>query len=164
MGILTNKRHELFAQYIVQGVGQPQAYVKAGYSGGSQVASCASRLYRNVQIQARIAQLQGNIVQVAVQTAGIDKAWVMARLQENISRSMQAEPVRDSDGNAIGEYAYNASAANRALELIGKELGMFVDRKDITVRKPISEMTEAELLQLYTEARATIEANQHTSH
>ena len=31
---------------------------------------------------------------------------------------------RDANGNPIGQYRYEASAANRALELIGKELGM----------------------------------------
>ena len=30
-----------------------------------------------------------------------------------------------------GEYRYEGSVANRALELLGKEQGMFVDRKEI---------------------------------
>jgi hypothetical protein len=30
-----------------------------------------------------------------------------------------------------GEYVYNGSVANKALELLGKELGMFIDRKEV---------------------------------
>ena len=41
---------------------------------------------------------------------------------------MQAVPVTDREGNETGEYTYQGSVANRALELVGKELGMFHER------------------------------------
>lgn len=44
---------------------------------------------------------------------------------------MAAEPVKDAEGNPVGEYKANLQAANKALELIGKEAGMFIDRKEI---------------------------------
>jgi hypothetical protein len=48
---------------------------------------------------------------------------------------MQAEPVRrktgDGEEEVPGEFVYNGSVANRALELLGKELGMFIDRKEV---------------------------------
>lgn len=62
--------------------------------------------------------------------------WVLDRLRENVERSMQVEPVRDHDGNAIGEYAYQGSVANGALTLIGKHLGMFADRLRVAVDDP----------------------------
>jgi hypothetical protein len=31
----------------------------------------------------------------------------------------------------FGEYSYNGSVANKALELLGKQLGMFIDRKEV---------------------------------
>lgn len=37
----------------------------------------------------------------------------------------------DSDGNPIGEYRYNGSVANKALELLGKHFGMFLDKQGI---------------------------------
>ena len=43
---------------------------------------------------------------------------------------MQHRPVLDAKGKETGIYAYNGQVANRALELIGKELGMFVDRSE----------------------------------
>ena len=62
---------------------------------------------------------------------------------ENVERAMQAERVRrkadegaerktDEGAEEVpGEYVYNGSVANKALELIGKELGMFIDRKEV---------------------------------
>jgi hypothetical protein len=41
-----------------------------------------------------------------------------------------AEPVLDREGNPTGEYTSQASSAIRALELIGKELGMFTGRRE----------------------------------
>jgi hypothetical protein len=41
---------------------------------------------------------------------------------------MQAEPVRDKDGNPTGEYRYDGAVANKALELLGRHLGMFADK------------------------------------
>jgi len=44
---------------------------------------------------------------------------------------MQAEAVLNDDGKPIGQYSYQGSVANRSLELLGKELGMFIDRKEV---------------------------------
>jgi hypothetical protein len=55
----------------------------------------------------------------------LDRAWVLSMLTENAKRSMQVEPVRDREGNPIGQYTYQGAVANKALELLGKELGMF---------------------------------------
>jgi len=51
-------------------------------------------------------------------------------LVENVQRSMQAVAVRDSEGNPI-EYRWSGSVANKALELLGKHLGMFMDKQEI---------------------------------
>jgi hypothetical protein len=44
---------------------------------------------------------------------------------------MTAEQIKDSHGKATGEYRYDGAVANRALELLGKELGMFVDKHEL---------------------------------
>lgn len=61
----------------------------------------------------------------------MDKAWVLSQLVEVVKMGKQAEPVMDSEGNPSGEYKQNLAAANKALELVGKELGMFIDRKEV---------------------------------
>jgi phage terminase small subunit len=44
---------------------------------------------------------------------------------------MQVEAVVDAKGVPTGQYVYNGNVANKALELLGKAQGMFVDRKEI---------------------------------
>ena len=60
----------------------------------------------------------------------VDRAWVMAKLTENVQRAMQVELVQDREGNPTGQYIYQGGVANRALELLGKELGMFQPKPD----------------------------------
>jgi hypothetical protein len=62
----------------------------------------------------------------------VTKAWVMARLKEIVERAMQAVQVLDHDGNPTGEYSYQGNVASKALELLGKEIGMFVGRREAT--------------------------------
>ena len=49
----------------------------------------------------------------------VDKLW------EIVLRSMQTTPVVDSRGHPIGAYTYHPAAATRALELLGRHLGMW---------------------------------------
>ncbi len=123
--MLKNPKHELFAQELAKGATATDAYASAGYRGDR---TAASRLSTNDNIRRRVAELQGK----AADAVGVSLQWVLERLVENVNRAMQAAAVTDGEGNPIGEYQYQGSVANRALELLGKELGMFVDRKEIT--------------------------------
>jgi phage terminase small subunit len=90
--------------------------------------------------------LRGKVTERAVEKAAISKAWVIEKLVENVDRAMQAEPVRRSDGEEVpGAYVYNGSVANKALELIGKELGMFIDRKEVGGPNEFERMSDEEL-------------------
>jgi hypothetical protein len=42
---------------------------------------------------------------------------------------MQAVPHLDHEGNPTGVYTYQGNVANKALELLGRELGMFAQRQ-----------------------------------
>lgn len=133
MPTLSNAKHERFAQGIASGLTQEQAYEQAGYVPDR---SAASRLYANVSIRQRVSEILSPgadlITESVVEGAErvhLTKQWVLDRLIENASRAMQAVPVMSKDG-PTGEYKYDGSVANRSLELLGKELGMFVDRKE----------------------------------
>jgi phage terminase small subunit len=60
---------------------------------------------------------------------------------------MQAEPVTDREGKPTGVYTFNAGGALRALELLGKQRGMFVDRKEVR-SGPLEEVTDDRLREL----------------
>jgi hypothetical protein len=67
------------------------------------------------------------------------------KLIANVERAMQAEPVIDAKGVPTGQYVYNGNVANRALELLGKELSMFVDRKEIGKPGAFDQLDDDEL-------------------
>jgi hypothetical protein len=102
---------------------------------------------------------------LAIKETGLSKAWVLERLRENVERSMQAKPVLDKEGQPTGEYRYEAAAANRALELIGKEIGMFVDRQEVSFEQRIAMMTDEQRLEeagrLAERIRAKLDQHRH---
>lgn len=137
MPVLDNAKHERFAQEIASGKTATDAYVCAGYSGAGASVS-ASRLLKNAAVANRVAELLAEREHIhaqatadAIERTALTKEWVIETLMENVRRAMQATPVRGEDGEERGEYTYQGSVANRSLELLGKELGMFIDRKEV---------------------------------
>jgi phage terminase small subunit len=152
---LKNPKHEHFAQIVSNGESPARAYVLAGYSENG-AAQSANRLLMNAEICSRIAELRkekelmhsASVAQV-VESAGIDKAWVMAKLVRVVELGMQAEIIKDDDGKVIGDGdAQNLAAANKALELIGKEFAMFIDRKEVRTG-PLDDLAHEDLKALY---------------
>ena len=141
MPILANARHERFAQELAAGKTADEAYQNAGFKPNR---GNASTLKANQSIIDRVAELQGRIADGVVLT----KQWVIEKLIENASRALQTVAVLDHEGKPTGEYTYNGNVANRALELLGKERGMFIDRKEVGMPgefKSIEEMNADEL-------------------
>ena len=54
-------------------------------------------------------------------------------------------PVLDAAGNPTGKYVYNGNVANRGLELLGKEQGMFIERKEIGMPGSFDMLDDEEL-------------------
>lgn len=156
MTTLPNAKHERFAQALADGKTQLEAHGIAGYKANRHTGSA---LAREPHISARVSEIlteresiQAKGVAKAIERTAINKAWIIDRLVENVERAMQAEPVY-RDGVATGEYQYAGSVANKALELLGKEVGMFVDRQLVQVGE-FDEMKPDELRDL----RSTVAA------
>jgi phage terminase small subunit len=105
------------------------AAIAAGY-GKAQAASQGSQLLNHPLVGAELAERQAKLRE----KAGIDAEWVVARLRLISDRCVQGEPVTDKDGNATGEWKFDAAGANKATELLGKTLGMFRDKVEVTGR------------------------------
>ncbi len=125
---LKNPKHEVFAQERVRGATQGAAAVEAGYSENT-ARTAGSKIEKSQTVRVRIEELRAladrrRAVQAKRQSEDIidalamDKAWVLDRLRKVFGKAMD-----------MGQLA----AANRALELIGRELWMFVDRKSVTI-------------------------------
>jgi|GEM_PF-920131 phage terminase small subunit len=119
MATLTNPKHERFAQELANGVSASQAYEKAGFRPNRPNAS---RLRHSEHIKQRVAELLAarqrqaeKASEKALRELAIDRRWVLERLVTNATTALE-----NGDG----------SVANRALELIGIEHGMFIKRSE----------------------------------
>ncbi len=106
MPVLPNSKHELFAQARAQGQSAAAAFVSAGYAAND---SNAARLNGNERVRARVEEIQA----AGAERAGLTVDWVLECLRSNHEQAFS-----NKDG----------AVANKALELIGKHLGMFKDR------------------------------------
>jgi hypothetical protein len=143
MPILKNSRWEAFAHRIAAGEPATRAYRASGY-GGSGAEASASRLLKNAKVAPRVEELRQGIVTSAVERSVITKTFVIEQLLTVVKRCMQEKPVTDPSGKPTGEYTFQAMAALRGLELLGKETGMFIDRKRLETRK-LSDLSTEEL-------------------
>jgi phage terminase small subunit len=113
MRILSNPRHERFAQELANGVSATEAYERAGFAR-NRVS--AHRLKQKPNIGERVCELlkqrehiNAQATAKAIEKTALTKQWVIERLM------------------SFAKCADKDAASVRALELLGKELGMFVD-------------------------------------
>jgi len=129
---LPNPKHERFAQELAKGKSADESYTLAGFSPNRGNASVLKHkqniLDRVTEILDERESIHAQATADAIKSTALTKAWVIETLMENVAKAMQAKAMTDDDGNTIGEFQYQGSVANKALELLGKEIGMFVDR------------------------------------
>jgi len=89
----------------------------------------------------------------AIEKAAVNKAWVLQELVEVVKMAKQPEAVMDAKGEPTGVFKQNLPAANQALGLIGKELGMFIDRAEVRTG-PLDGLEHEELRQLHDAIRS----------
>jgi hypothetical protein len=85
MAILSNPRHEQFAQLVAQGSPASKAYILAGYDAGN-ADSCASRLSKHDKVSARINELRTAIAEGQVKLAIREKDQRLQRQQDTWDR------------------------------------------------------------------------------
>lgn len=136
---LTALQSRFVEQYLLDG-NATKAALRAGYSARS-AAALGSRALRNPQVQVALVERR-----MAVATLSeVDSVWVLGRLRVVVERCLQGVPVRERSGQETGEWSFNASGATRALELMGKHLGMFSERVDVQLLRSEAAQVAAEL-------------------
>jgi len=117
---VTPKQQRFVEEYLVD-LNATQAAIRAGYSAKTAM-SAGGRLLRNVVIAKAIAAAHVKLTE----RVGVTQEWVVARLVDNVAHATDPEH-------------FNGNVANRALELLGKHLGMFREVHEHTGKdgKPI---------------------------
>ena len=141
---LTDKQ-QLFADYyLANNCNAKQAYIKAY---GKQTARTAevngAKLLRNSNVSDYVDIRQAEIREKTTVT----QEWIIEKLKTVVSRSLQEQPVMKfdydektmkqetvitDDGVEIGVFTYDSTGANKALELLGKTLGIYKDKKELS--------------------------------
>jgi phage terminase small subunit len=106
-----------------------QAAIRAGYAAKTAEVQ-ASRLLRNVKVQRRVEELKSK----RSQRTNLDGDYVLTRLQTVVDRCMQEAPVMRAgkpvmistpSGALAAAYTFDAVGATRALDLLGRHIGLF---------------------------------------
>lgn len=151
MPILQKAKYEMFAQEIAKGNSAADAYVNAGYRPSP---SNAGNLRNKKEIQIRVAELLAEretihvqATQQAIEATGLTKEWVITHLMENALQCLGKLPVRTSitNGVAMEIFERHPTGANRALELLGREKNMFIERLEVGDPGAWARMTDTEL-------------------
>ena len=124
---MTGKQN-VFVQEYLKDMNATQAAIRAGYSAHTAY-SIGQRLLSNVEISQAIDAAMSERSERAKLTAD----YVLQNLHEIAQRCMQKSPVMVKGEQAIDEegrhlWTFDAKNALRALELIGKHMGMFSDK------------------------------------
>lgn len=145
MAALRNTKHERIARLLAEGANQTAAYV-ASYGGTRETAasSCARLLRHPVsgplitmrvqELRDRLSRAIGETIEDITTSRPLTRDWVLEELRLTVERAKK--------GN-------QNSVVNKSLELLGKELGMFVDRSDVTMS--LDQLTLDDLRKLATE-------------
>ncbi len=133
---LTPKQLCFVDEYLID-LNATQAAVRAGYSKNSARQIGDENLSKPV-----IAAAVAKAMQERSEATKIDSEWVLRQAVELHQRCMQeirparnpktGKQIYDGDGNAL--FTFNAAAANRALELVGKHVSVaaFKDRFEVS--------------------------------
>ena len=148
MPVLKNARHEKFSIGLADGLSQEKAYVAAGFSPNGARGSASTLikqhpyiLKRRDEILAEREKLHAVSTVKACEALAIDKEWVLNELIDTVFKAKRGQPVRNKEGEIVG-YRPNLAAATAALALLGKELGMFRERKEPEQHKPYRNIEE----------------------
>lgn len=119
-------RQELFvAEYLVD-LNATQAAIRAGYS-----AKTASRIGPELLGKTCVAEAIQTALEQRKRSTGITAEYVVEGLREVAERCLQRAPVLSRKGEQIQDengcdvWAFDSNGANRALELLGKHVGVF---------------------------------------
>lgn len=148
---LTDKQKEFVRQYLVD-LNATQAAIRAGYSMKTAYRQGAD-LLQKTSIREAIEKAQAK----RARRVEVTQDYVLSNLVEVVERTMQRAPVTDRKGEQVTDeegravWTFDAKSANRALELLGKHLGIFMDKVKAEVSGPDGGPVASEIVVRFVE-------------
>ena len=113
---LTDK-HEMFCREYLIDLNATQAAIRAGYSEKTAGTISVENMQKPL-ITEYISKLKSERSEVTK----IDAEWVLNASVDLYNKCMEAEPLKDQEGNDSGYAKFQPAGAGKALELIGKHV------------------------------------------
>jgi len=136
---LDKAKHENFAGALAVGnLPQDKAYEKAGYKRNR---GNASTLANNQNISNRVKEIQTE----AYQELKLEREHLVRLGLRNAEVAAGLRPTKIGR-EGVEVYVYRGDVVNNALKLLGSELGMFTEKKEVLHRARYEEMSHQELL------------------
>lgn len=133
-GTLTDKQKRFIDEYLVD-LNATQAAIRAGYSPKTARAVGSENLTKPVIVDEIKARLDG----ITQKTAYDAEAWRNDLILLK-KRFMQERPIVDAEGNPFIDEngdpivtTAEPSGALKALELLGKHMGLFIEKKQVDI-------------------------------
>jgi phage terminase small subunit len=113
----------LFIENIIKGESQRQSYINAGYKNKNEALTdtSAHELINSKSVKQELARRRAALAKKSQWTA----EKLIEKYEKIYERSMQIEEILDSEGNGTARFRYDSSGAIKALENIGKILGLY---------------------------------------
>ncbi len=141
MAILQNARHERFVQGVVKGISPGPAYTAAGYTAtGNSAESAAARLLRNVQVQARRAELQGSTAKQITDVR--DLARQCTEDAVNTLKSVMMDKLANSSARVAAANGLLDRGHGKATQHIEAELSVY-DSLSLAEKQALLEVLES---------------------
>ena len=133
MAALRSARREQFCLLVAQGNLPVPAARKAGFKSADKVAS---QMMRQPAVKARIAEMSERVdiekAKEIVRVNASTREWVLRELVDQVEHA---------------KLASDRGATLKGLELVGKEIGMFVQRS-MAIESPLARLSADKLLAL----------------
>lgn len=164
---LTPKQEAFIAAYLKHG-NATQAYRDAGYTITPQTSqrtiwSNAYDLLHNPRVSHKIDEIKLRMAEKAEKGIVLNKAYVLNALLETVETGLGRKKIKktvatgeDGSTTEIEVIAPDRTVAVRSAELLGKELAMFVDRREVGGPGDFDRMSGDELDAFLQDQRAAL--------
>ena len=136
VGKLRERQKRFVEEYLVD-LNATQAAIRAGYSEKTAMEQ-GYQLLQKTSVQKAIEEAQNK----RLERIQISQDEVIRRLLENADiasgkKAIVLTQIRKSEngeivGDDVAQFVYEPSSVNKAFELLGKHLGMFANKVDVT--------------------------------
>jgi phage terminase small subunit len=144
---LTDKQQRFVEEYMID-FNATQAAIRAGYSEKTARKIGQENLTKP-DIQEEIQKRKNKLTE----KSEINAQWVLDNFVELSQRCMQKVPVMEKvDGELIptGEWKFDSTGANKALENVGKMIGVYIEKtenRNYNENVDLSKLTDEQLIE-----------------